>query len=91
MRPKKIAQRERIAANLTHRIVRVKSDDQDVCDQHCGPTSDHPWLSGSAVESRQPVIWVIRAVSGEWIRIVRINWQSDGKAENSSVIFQWES
>src|SRR5258707_7670823 len=46
MRPKKIAQRETIAANLAHRIGhfgRVKSDDQDVCGQHCGPTSDHPW------------------------------------------------
>jgi hypothetical protein len=40
------------------------------------------------ISYRKPagIIWVILTVNGEWIRIVRINWQSDGRAENPSLI-----
>ncbi len=48
-----------------------------------------PWLSGSAIESPAACHLVILTVNGEWIRIVRISWQTDGRAENPSVISKW--
>jgi len=59
--------------------------------QPYGPKGDYPWLSGSAIESPAACHLLIRTVSGEWIRIVRINWQTDGRAENPSVISKQES
>jgi hypothetical protein len=59
--------------------------------QPYGPKSDYPWLSGSAIESPAACHLGDSPVNGEWIRIVRINWQSDGRAENPSVISKWES